>query len=131
MEEINIGLISRLSKGLLSNIAIFEKALDAANEAGIDTSEYILSRDTVLAMFFRSDGNIEKMKELAPDPHKWSGSIFDAEADRISQEMSAQAALLRKLLGFKEPILDADSPEKRLIKLRNLALAGLAVSKEE
>jgi len=131
MAEININLINHLSHGLLKNIAIFEKALDAANEVGIDTSEYIVSKETVLAIFNRSNGDVDEMKKMASDCNKWDFSVFDEEADRVNQEMTAQTSLLRRLLGFKEFSIDPAPLEIQMIKLRNLALAGFAVSKED
>jgi len=130
MEEINIGLINRLSNGLIKNVAVFEKAFVAANEAGIDTSGATVSKETVLATFIISNGDVEEMKKIASTGNSWGFTVFDAEANRVSQEMAAQAFVLRKSLGFEKRSEEFTPPEIKFIELRNLALAGLAVSTE-
>ena len=135
MHTINIKLISRLSNGLLNNIKEYEAAIEMGKSAGLDVNEYGITLEKVLSVYWISNKELSKMKEVLMEYNLNKPlnliNIFHPESDRIIQETLTQKALLRDLLGIPKPVIELDPPQQQLSILKNLALAGLAVSSDD
>lgn len=137
MEEIDIKVIRRLSTGLLENVELYTTAMQIGETFEYNRTEDYVSADDFLALYLESGKNEDKMRDLFNEQFPPGSGLknlpFYPEVNRIEQEIDAQRNLLGKLLGINYPkhVMLLDPTDVYFCKLRNLALAGLAVSKED